>query len=53
MMPPLTPEWIAYNNAPHILGVVGSFFTVAAIVVLLRCYTVIVPDTYMLSHVNG
>jgi hypothetical protein len=39
MMPPITAEYIAYNNSSHILGVVGSFFTLAAIVVLLRCYT--------------
>jgi hypothetical protein len=39
MTPPLTAEYIAYTNASHILGVVGSFFTLAAIVVLLRCYT--------------
>jgi hypothetical protein len=39
MMPPITADYIAYTNASHILGVVGTFFTLAAIVVLLRCYT--------------
>ncbi|OAL04682.1 hypothetical protein IQ06DRAFT_374056 [Phaeosphaeriaceae sp. SRC1lsM3a] len=38
MPPALTPEEIAYTNAPQILGITGSFFTLAAIVVLLRCY---------------
>ncbi|KAH7406684.1 hypothetical protein DE146DRAFT_399776 [Phaeosphaeria sp. MPI-PUGE-AT-0046c] len=38
MPPPLTPEEVAYTNAPQILGITGSFFTLAAIVVLLRCY---------------
>lgn len=36
--PPLTPEQIAYTNAPEILAITGSFFAAAAVVVLLRCY---------------
>ncbi|KAF2662041.1 hypothetical protein K491DRAFT_710453 [Lophiostoma macrostomum CBS 122681] len=35
---PPTPEQIAYTNAPEILAISGSFFAVAALVVLLRCY---------------
>lgn len=36
--PQLTPEQIAYTNAPEILAITGSFFAAAALVVLLRCY---------------
>ena len=36
--PPLTPEELAYTNAPEILAISGSFFAVATLVVLLRCY---------------
>lgn len=36
--PILTPEQIAYNNAPEILAITGTFFTAAMIVVLLRFY---------------
>ncbi|ORX97794.1 hypothetical protein BCR34DRAFT_607135 [Clohesyomyces aquaticus] len=36
--PMLTPEQIAFTNADEILSIVGSFFAVAAFVVLLRCY---------------
>lgn len=36
--PPLTPEEIAFNNAPQILSITGTFFAAAAFVVLLRCY---------------
>ena len=36
--PPPSPEYIAYTNAPEILAITGSFFAVAAVVVLLRCY---------------
>jgi hypothetical protein len=35
---PPTPEELAFNNAPHILGITGSFFALATITVLLRCY---------------
>ncbi|KAF2675877.1 hypothetical protein K458DRAFT_482124 [Lentithecium fluviatile CBS 122367] len=37
-MPPLTPEYIAYTNAPEILAITGSFFAAAALIVALRCY---------------
>ncbi|CAI6334434.1 unnamed protein product [Periconia digitata] len=36
--PPPTPEYLAYTNAPEILGITGSFFTLALLIVLLRCY---------------
>lgn len=36
--PRLTPEDMNYNNAPQILAITGSFFTAAALVVILRCY---------------
>jgi hypothetical protein len=36
--PQLTPEEIAFTNAPEILTITGSFFAIAALVVLLRCY---------------
>lgn len=32
------PLVVRQTNAPQILGITGSFFTLAAIVVLLRCY---------------
>ncbi|KAF2469141.1 uncharacterized protein BDR25DRAFT_229933 [Lindgomyces ingoldianus] len=41
-VPQLTPEQIAYTNAPEILSITGSFFAAAALVVLLRCYVRIV-----------
>ncbi|KAF1846117.1 uncharacterized protein K460DRAFT_239927, partial [Cucurbitaria berberidis CBS 394.84] len=34
----LTPEELAFNNAPQILSITGSFFALAAFVVILRCY---------------
>ena len=34
----MTPEYLAFNNAPHILAISGSFFAAATLVVLLRCY---------------
>jgi hypothetical protein len=34
----LTPEYIAYSNAPMLLTQFGTLFGVAAVVVLLRCY---------------
>ena len=37
-MPPMTPEYIAYTNAPQIMAITGSFFAIALVVVLLRCY---------------
>lgn len=37
-MPVLTPEDFAFNNAPEILAITGSFFAAAALVVVLRCY---------------
>ena len=33
-----TPEEIAFDNSPQILAITGTFFTMAAIMVLLRCY---------------
>ncbi|KAF2263578.1 hypothetical protein CC78DRAFT_568907 [Lojkania enalia] len=36
--PTMTPEYIAYTNAPEILAITGSFFTAAAIIMLLRIY---------------
>lgn len=33
-----TPDEIAYSNAPEILTITGTFFAVAAVVVLLRIY---------------
>lgn len=36
--PPITPEDLAFNNAPQILAITGTFFAIAALVVLLRCY---------------
>ncbi|KAL6704698.1 hypothetical protein ACN47E_007980 [Coniothyrium glycines] len=38
MPPTLTPEQIAFNNAPQILSITGTFFALAATVVLMRCY---------------
>jgi len=39
MGPPiLTPEQIAFTNAPEILAITSTFFGIAAAVVLLRCY---------------
>ncbi|CAO2649724.1 Nn.00g010160.m01.CDS01 [Neocucurbitaria sp. VM-36] len=35
---PLTPEDMAFNNAPQILSITGTFFAAAAFVVMLRCY---------------
>ena len=35
---PPTPEEIAFDNSPQILGITGTFFAAAATVVLLRCY---------------
>jgi len=37
-MPPLTPEYIAYTNAPQIMAIASSFFAIALFVVMLRCY---------------
>jgi hypothetical protein len=37
-VPTLSPEYIAYTNAPEILSITGTFFALAVIVVLLRCY---------------
>lgn len=37
-LPPLTPEYIAYTNAPQIMAITSSFFAIALVVVLLRCY---------------
>lgn len=36
--PMLTPEEMAYTNAPEILAITSTFFGIAAAVVLLRCY---------------
>jgi hypothetical protein len=36
--PPMTPEYLAFNNAPAILAITGSFFAAATLVVILRCY---------------
>jgi hypothetical protein len=33
-----TPEEIAFNNAPAILAITGSFFAAAAFVFVLRAY---------------
>jgi hypothetical protein len=38
IMPPLTPEFVAYTNATEILSITGPFFAVATVVVILRCY---------------
>lgn len=35
----LPPEVLAYNNGPVLLAQTASFFSVAALVVLGRCYT--------------
>jgi hypothetical protein len=38
-MPPLpTPAEFDYDNSPQVLGITGSFFAIAAFIVLLRCY---------------
>jgi hypothetical protein len=37
-MPPLTPEYIAYTNASQIMAITSTFFAIALLVVLLRCY---------------
>lgn len=37
-MPMPTPEELAFNVAPRILTITGTFFAIAAMVVLLRCY---------------
>jgi hypothetical protein len=34
----LTPEYVAFTNAPHLLAMAGSAFSIAAAVVLLRIY---------------
>lgn len=34
----LTPEYIAYTNAPKLLAQNGALYGVVAVVVLLRCY---------------
>ena len=34
----LTPEEMAYTNAPEILAITSTFFAIAAAVVILRCY---------------
>lgn len=36
--PPPTAEDIAFDNAPRILAITGTFFTAALIVVMLRIY---------------
>lgn len=37
-MSTLSPEYIAYTNAPEILSITGTFFGLAVFVVLSRCY---------------
>ena len=34
----LTPDYVAFTNAPHLLAMAGSAFGIAAAVVLLRIY---------------
>jgi hypothetical protein len=54
-LPPMTPEYLAFNNAHRILAITSSFFTIAIVVVLLRCYVRIAmlkvfgPDDYMMA----
>jgi hypothetical protein len=36
--PPLTSDELAYTNAPQLLAITGSFFSLAALAVVLRCY---------------
>lgn len=35
---PPSPEYVAFTNAPQILGITGVFFAFAMLSVLLRCY---------------
>lgn len=43
MAPPtLTPEEMAYTNAPEILAITSTFFAAALLIVLLRCYVRII-----------
>ncbi|KAH7120910.1 hypothetical protein B0J11DRAFT_51864 [Dendryphion nanum] len=42
LLPVLTPEEIAYTNAPEILAITATFFGLAAAVVVLRCYVRVV-----------
>jgi hypothetical protein len=34
----LTPDYVAFTNAPHLLAMAGSAFSIAAVVVILRIY---------------
>jgi hypothetical protein len=34
----MSPEVIAYTNAPQIMGIASSFYAIALFIVLLRCY---------------
>jgi hypothetical protein len=50
----LTPEQLDYTNRSALLAITGSFFAVAAVIVLLRCYVrismlrVFGPDDYVI-----
>jgi hypothetical protein len=50
----LTPEQIEYTNRSALLAITGSFFAVAAAIVILRCYVrismlrVFGPDDYVI-----